>query len=143
MGTSDCSSLCSLPICPGVEVQWGLAGVWEEWVPFPEAPDIPLIPVCQGYLWNGPCLCVCVYLWACVHAWCVLYMSVSMCPCIKMILTCGCKSLGLAVLSLMTWISQSHLLWLHNKPEVQSPWRNLESKTRREYRVCLSVCFSV
>lgn len=54
--------------------------------PFPEAPDIPSIPVCQGYLWNGPCLCVCVYLWAWVHAWCVLYMSVSMCPCIKMIL---------------------------------------------------------
>lgn len=59
-----------------VEVQWGLAGVGEEWVPLSEAPDCSHDASMQGYPWNGPCLCVSVYLWAWVHAWCVLYVCI-------------------------------------------------------------------
>lgn len=59
-----------------VEVQWGLAGVGEVWVPLSEAPDCSHDASMQGYPWNGPCLCVSVYLWAWVHAWCVLYVCI-------------------------------------------------------------------
>lgn len=116
-----------------------LVGVREEWAPLPEAPDVPLTPVCRAacgtvrvcacvYIYGHGCMlsvyCTCLYPRVPVQSWCACvgaqaWLSSSLGPGAHSLISCGSSRC----------------------PRQEALGGTLKAGGRREYRVCLSVCF--